>query len=112
MFYSETAKISKEIMKSKPIHKNNKNKHPLNQESKNMKTMRPPKSPLVHNYLLPCQMPKKRKGFRKEKLGENISLGINKSLNRNQLRSSLTRNSQSSLEMQLDLLKKIQKRKE
>ena len=74
-----------------------------------MKTMRPPKSPTINNYVLPCQIPVKGVISKEISFG-NLPLSVSRSLNRNNSSSS-TRKSQSTLEMQLDLLKKIQIRK-
>lgn len=111
--YPESRKFSKERIKSKEKLRNTTNNTPIiNDESKLLKTVRPPKSPSVHNYLLPCQMKKKGKILKKEKLIHNFHFNLQKTLTKNSSKGALVAKSQSGLEMQLDLLKKIHLRKE
>lgn len=119
------------MSKSSALLHDSRSKSFLLEESKNLKMMKPPKSPSLNSYALPCQMPLKNKTIMKEKPIEILQNGSKKSLNRNSsktgkivMQKSLSsknivyakiaqgKNSQSTLEMQLDLLQKIQNRKE
>jgi hypothetical protein len=130
-FTHHSLKFSKEMSKSSALLHDSKSKSFLHDESKSLKMMKPPKSPSLDSYTLPCQMPVKNKTLMKEKSMEIFQNGSKKSLNRN---SSKTRkiimqksssskdiiytkiaqgkSSQSTIELQLDLLRKIQNRKE
>ena len=98
----ELLKMSKEMSKSSLALRDSSSKHPLDQDSHNMKTMRPPKSPCI---------PQKCNQISKEKLREDLPLAINKSLNRNSSKGKGPI-SQKTLELQIELLKKIQTRKQ
>lgn len=52
-FAKDLMKINKEISRSSAALKINKAKGIENEESKNLKTMKPPKSPSINNYALP-----------------------------------------------------------
>lgn len=71
-----------------------------------LKTMRPPKSPSINNHLLPCQMPiKQSMTIRKELSVENLCKNKSKS------KINKPKNGQSHLELQLDLIRKIQSKR-
>jgi hypothetical protein len=104
------------MSKSGAFLRDSKSKSYLLEESKNIKMMRPPKSPSLHHYAMPCQMPRqmpqKSKTIKKEKLIENLHSETQKSQNRSNSKTGKSRISQTTLEMQLDLLRKIKSRKE